>query len=278
MLLGGEALFGLPAVLALAVLGGTNPDEVVAANSGSPFLSGLYQSITLVVAFAGTYLLLWLWVRRFERRPFWTLGFEPNGAAAKVARGALSGVVMMAGSVGLLALAGFIEAEPGPPDLQGASALPGVLVALVGWAVQGPAEELVCRGWMLPVLAARYRLWLGVAVSSLFFAAAHAFNPGISAIAVLNLALYGLFAALYALREGGLWGISANHALWNWVQGNGFGFEVSGTAVAGGMLVNLMETGPDELTGGPFGPEGGLAVTAVLLAAILFLLLRRPGP
>ena len=28
-----------------------------------------------------------------------------------------------------------------------------------------------------------------------------------------------------------------------------------------------MEVGPDVITGGPFGPEGGLAVTAVLLVS-----------
>ena len=33
---------------------------------------------------------------------------------------------------------------------------------------------------------------------------------------------------------------------------------------AGGMLFNLMEVGPDVVTGGPFGPEGGLAVTIIL--------------
>jgi membrane protease YdiL (CAAX protease family) len=150
-----------------------------------------------------------------------------------------------------------------------------VLIALLGWAVQGPAEELVCRGWMLPVIAARYRLWTGVLVSAVFFAVLHAINPNLTPIAGLNLVLYGLFAALYVLREGSLWGISAQHAAWNFAQGNLFGFEVSGIAPAGGMLLNMMETGPDEVTGGAFGPEGGLAITAVLVIGIVVLLAGR---
>ena len=85
---------------------------------------------------------------------------------------------------------------------------------------------------------------------------------------------YGLFAALYALREGGIWGISAQHAVWNWAQANLYGFEVSGIGANGGSLFNLMETGPDPLTGGAFGPEGGLAVTLVLLLAIALLVLQ----
>jgi hypothetical protein len=85
---------------------------------------------------------------------------------------------------------------------------------------------------------------------------------------MINLGLYGLFAALYALREESLWGICAFHSIWNWAQGNLFGLEVSGQSVSGGMIFNLMESGPDWLTGGAFGPEGGLATTIVLLLSM----------
>ena len=69
------------------------------------------------------------------------------------------------------------------------------------------------------------------------------------------------------LLESQLFGI---HAAWNWAQANLFGFEVSGLPPAGGMLFDLMEVGPDVVTGGPFGPEGGLAVTIVLIVSCGF--------
>jgi membrane protease YdiL (CAAX protease family) len=268
----GELLFGLPLFLAIYALTGRVPRSWGDSFADSAVLSGLYQTVALVVSFAGVYVVVWLWLRWYERRPFWTVGFERDGAARKALRGAVVGLLMLGGAVALMMVAGFAAPEDGPPQLQGPPAVPGVFIALLGWTVQGPAEELVCRGWMLPVLAARYRLWLGVLVSSLFFAVLHGVNPNLTPIAGLNLVLYGLFAALYALREGGLWGIGAQHAAWNWAQGNLFGFEVSGIEPAGGMLVNLMETGPDEVTGGPFGPEGGLAITLVLLTGIVVLL------
>jgi membrane protease YdiL (CAAX protease family) len=249
----------------------------------SAVLSGLYQAVALVVSFLGVYVIVRFWLRRYERRPFWTTGFERRDATRKALRGAAVGVAMLGGAVALMAAFGYATREDGPPQLQGSPALPGIFIALIGWAVQGPAEEVVCRGWMLPVLAARYRLWVGVLVSSIFFAVLHGVNPNLTPIAGLNLVLYGLFAALYALREGGLWGIGAQHAAWNWAQGNLFGFEVSGIPPAGGMLINLMETGPDEVTGGAFGPEGGLAITAVLVIGIISLLAsgrsnERPSP
>ena len=124
------------------------------------------------------------------------------------------------------------------------------------------------RGWVLPVIGARYKPWLGLLISSLVFATLHGLNPNLSVIALINLALFGVFAGLYAMREGSMWGISALHSVWNWVQGNFFGFEVSGNNAGGGTLINLMETGADWLTGGEFGPEGGLAVTIVLVIGI----------
>jgi hypothetical protein len=63
--------------------------------------------------------------------------------------------------------------------------------------------------------------------------------------------------------------VFALHAVWNWAQGNLFGFAVSGMEIESGTLVDLMEAGPDQITGGLFGPEGGLVVTLVLVLSIL---------
>jgi membrane protease YdiL (CAAX protease family) len=237
--------------------------------------AGFWMGAFLVTAFALVYAFVGAWVLLFEKRPFWTLGYERQGALAKYGRGFLLGGLMFAAAVGILALAGAMVPEEGDPSKQGTAAILGVLLVLSGWIVQGGAEEILTRGWMLPVLGARYRPWIGIAVSSLFFAAMHGLNDGLSVLAVVNLALFGLFAALYALREGSLWGISALHSAWNWVQGNFFGLEVSGMQ-AGGTLWNLKTQGPDWLSGGAFGPEGGAAVSAVLLIGIAVILLWRP--
>lgn len=236
---------------------------------GSPLVSGFWQSLLLITSFILIYVFIGLWLRFFEKRPFWTLGYELKNAAMQYGRGILIGMLMFGGAVGLLAASGNVTFESGDPAQQGLLALGGVSIMLIGWMIQGSAEEVVFRGWMLPVVGARYRPWIGLLISSLLFALLHGLNPGLSALAVVNLVLFGVFAGLYAMREGSIWGISALHTVWNWVQGNFFGFEVSGTIASGGTLINLMETGQDWLTGGAFGPEGGLAVTIVLLIGIL---------
>ncbi|WP_345323535.1 type II CAAX endopeptidase family protein [Candidatus Villigracilis proximus] len=233
-----------------------------------PLEAGFWMSLQLILSFVLVYAILWAWLKFFEKRPFWTLGYEAKNALMQYGRGFLAGALMFGGAVAILAVTGGVVFEQGDPTQQGFAALGGVIIVLLGWIVQGGAEEVLIRGWVLPVIGARYKPWIGLLVSSLIFALLHGLNPGLSVIALINLALFGVFAGLYAMREGSMWGISALHSVWNWVQGNFFGFEVSGTNAGGGTLLNLKETGADWLTGGAFGPEGGLAVTIVLVIAI----------
>lgn len=233
---------------------------------------GLWMAVFLIFSFIFMYFILWAWLKFFEKRPFWTLGYELKNAVKQYARGFLFGMLMFVGSVAILSVFGSVAFESGDSSKQGVAAIGGVILVLFGWIIQGGAEEVLIRGWVLPVIGARYKAWLGLLISSLIFSLLHGLNPNLSAIALINLALFGVFAGLYAMREGSMWGISALHSVWNWVQGNFFGFEVSGTQADGGTLINLMETGEDWLTGGAFGPEGGVAVTIVLLIGIAVIL------
>ena len=240
--------------------------ETIYTMQGVPALeAGFWMGLQLISSFTLIYVILWLWLKFFEKRPFWTMGYELKDALMQYARGFFVGAIMFAGAVGILAFFKSVEFEFGDPGTQGFAALGGVTLVLFGWIVQGGAEEVLMRGWVLPVIGARYKPWIGLLVSSILFSLLHLLNPGLSVIAVVNLALFGVFAGLYAMHEGSLWGISALHTVWNWVQGNFFGFEVSGMNASGGTLINLTESGADWLTGGSFGPEGGLAVTVVLV-------------
>ncbi|MCL4274959.1 MAG: CPBP family intramembrane metalloprotease [Anaerolineales bacterium] len=257
----------IPVFVVIMVLYGFNEDAI-SMKGILPLEAGFWMGAQLVSAFILVYFILWLWVALVEKRRLWTMGYELKHAIPQYLRGFLIGAVMFSGAVGFLALFGAVEVEAGDPSQVGFAALGGVMIVLVGWIVQGGAEEALTRGWVLPVIGARYKPWIGLLVSSLIFAIMHGLNPGLNAIALLNLALFGVFAGLYAMREGSLWGISALHSVWNWIQGNFFGFQVSGMDVGGGSLLNLKTVGADWLTGGAFGPEGGAAVTMILIVSI----------
>jgi membrane protease YdiL (CAAX protease family) len=268
----------LPVFIAQGMLYGFSED-LLFMEGIPPTQSGIFMALRLISSFVLIYVFVGLWAFFFEGRPFWTLGYELKNALWRYLRGFLLGVVMFGASILFLLAFGAVSTERGDPAQSGAAALLGVLVVLSGWIVQGGAEELLVRGWALPVIGARIRPWVGVLVSSLLFAAMHGLNPGLSVLALVNLALFAVFAALFALREGSLWGISALHSAWNWVQGNIFGFAVSGTPAGGGTLLDLATGGPQWLSGGDFGPEGGLGVTVVFLVGIAAVLLwpRKQG-
>jgi hypothetical protein len=65
-----------------------------------------------------------------------------------------------------------------------------------------------------------------------------------------------------------LWLPIAFHIGWNFFEGPIFGFPVSGIITP--ALVQQQSVGPAPLTGGDFGPEGGLLILPLIgLAALL---------
>jgi membrane protease YdiL (CAAX protease family) len=270
--------FGSLPILAVLLIRSGPGMDILSMADVPVTLAGLLMALFLISAFFLIYVFVGAWTWLYEKRPFWTLGYERRAVLLRYGRGFLIGLLIFSAAVGILLAFGVLVVEPNDPSRQGAAAIGGVLIVLAGWIVQGGAEEVLVRGWVLPVLGSRYRPWIGLAVSSLLFAAMHGLNEHLSVLALINLALFGVFAGLYALREGSLWGISALHSAWNWVQANFFGFNVSGTEAGGGTLLNLAARGPDWITGGGFGPEGGVAVTAVLVIGLAVLLFLRTNP
>jgi hypothetical protein len=229
-----------------------------------PILAPVVQDTTVfLLIFVG----LWAWVRWSSGRPFWTLGFEHERVCSRVLRGSVVAACMITAVTVMITLFGESFA-PGLIQTLGVTAFGIRLASLLSYGVQGPAEEVLFRGWLMPVLGARYRPIVGIVGSSALFSVAHGLSQGITAVGFLNLFLFGLFTAVYALAEGGLWGVAAWHGVWNWMQGDVFGFSLDGSPHVG-LVRSIQPLGPAIITGGAFGPEGGLACTAVLLSGTI---------
>ena len=57
---------------------------------------------------------------------------------------------------------GVTSLGPGLLTTMGVAAIGIRFLSLLSYFVQGPAEELLFRGWLLSVIGARYRPWIGV--------------------------------------------------------------------------------------------------------------------
>lgn len=238
-------------------------------SAATPLGGAVYLLIFFTLTLLPTGLLLLLWVAVVERRPVRTLGLEGPAWLKKLLRGFAGGLLLFSLIVLISAIFGWIDIQPqnSPlPLLVFAS-----LLTLPGWLLQSSLEELVMRGWLLPVIGARRSVALGLLISSLLFAILHLFNPEVSLLSTLNIALAGLMFALLVLWEGSIWGAFGLHSAWNWIQGSVYGFPVSGNIFQSPSIWKMVENGPDWLTGGKFGPEGGLIATLVLVGACLLL-------
>ena len=222
-------------------------------------------------AFSYMAALVFLIVRFVEGRRIRTLGLHRAHWFREYLAGAGVGASMVGLVVLALALFGCVTVESPPGQPTGLAAAAPLAVFFLGYVVQGGTEEVVSRGWILTSVSARHNRAWGVALSTLFFLACHALNSGVNPLAYMNLALFGLFASLYVLRTNSLWGACGFHSAWNFALGNLFGLDVSGLP-SNATALDLKTRGSTLLTGGAFGPEAGLPVSAALGLGILWFL------
>ena len=148
------------------------------------------------------------------------------------------------------------------------------IVNLLMWLPQGMTEEIMFRGFMIPRIRGKSNTAVAVILSSFLFSAFHSANIGFTPLAAVNLFLIALLFALIYLKTGNIWMTSAIHTMWNLTQGNIIGLQVSGTEAASSVLRTVYgKSALDIVTGGAFGSEGGLAVTAVTVTGLIILLL-----
>jgi membrane protease YdiL (CAAX protease family) len=153
-------------------------------------------------------------------------------------------------------------------------ALAAALVFFLGVAV---SEELFVRGYLLTNLAealagfervaGRHAITVATLATAGLFGVLHAGNPNATLLSITNITLFGVllgFCYIWTSRLGIAVGV---HLTWNAVVGAVYGFPVSGITV-GVAVLETETTGPALLTGGSFGPEGGLLVLLALVVGL----------
>lgn len=142
---------------------------------------------------------------------------------------------------------------------------------LIGFAIQGLFEELVCRGYIMGHFLKRHQPLLAIIVNVGIFAALHSLNAGIDALAVVNLILFGLFMSLMRLKWQNLWINDAFHSAWNFAEGVLFGTAVSGTVNVGAVFKSVPVIGKALINGGTFGIENTVICTGIYLVMAAWL-------
>ncbi|MEX2583785.1 MAG: type II CAAX endopeptidase family protein [Gemmatimonadota bacterium] len=215
----------------------------------------------------------WIAISQLDGRHFGALGFPLH---ARVPRETLIGIgfggVLIGAAVLLLLLTG---AAGFAPD---AGSIPGYLF-FVAWtflffAIAATWEEAIFRGYPYQVLVEWIGAWPATLLASALFAFLHGQNPNVTSLALANIFLAGVLLSFAYLRTRSLWFATAVHLGWNWGMATLFDFPVSGL-VFDTPLYTGVPLGNDWWTGGPFGPEAGVAGTIVLAAGTLWIIRTR---
>jgi CAAX protease family protein len=251
--------------------------RVAPTRGANDFLQNMiYRCVMLAAALITGYIC----ARWLEGLPWRSLGlwFHPRWLRHFLV-GSAVGIASLALAAGIAAAGGGLRFT-----LSGGDVAFGVIQTLVVTAVlfvvAALAEEAMFRGYPLQTMARANLPAVGAIVTSVWFATGHMLNPNFEyGLPAANLILAGVWFSVAFLRARSLWFPLGIHWAWNWALGSVFGLPVSGSRLAPHPLMKGFDFGPEWLTGGGFGIEGGIAATiALLLSTIVIWRVRLVTP
>ncbi len=272
----GLALFSLQSSLPGAGQGSAMSD------AGSVAQRRLVRELVFVVLGALAWVLPTLFAARFfDRRPVSDLGLQFTAAWWRdLCFGLVLGALLMC-------LVFLVELALGWITIKGTfyTRLPLPFWTALAWPLTlflmvGIYEELMVRGYLLKNLAEGFSfsplgrklaMLLALLISAAVFGLLHAGNPSASAVSTVYLCLAGLLLGLPFLLTNELAIPIGLHITWNFFQGNVFGLPVSGTTVNLTTFIAVEQGGPEQWTGGAFGPEAGLIGVAAMAVGTLLI-------
>jgi membrane protease YdiL (CAAX protease family) len=223
--------------------------------------------VELAAALAATAIM----VRAIDKRRWADVGLARRDASARALFAGWSiGMAAIALTSGVLALTGLLRFVPATGDGWIGAAL-RITAVLVPSAL---AEELLCRGYLLTVVRERIGVRLAVLLTSVMFGLLHLANPGATAESVALVTLAGIFLAAVRVMLDSLYAAWMAHLAWNWVMAVLLHAAVSGVRFESPEY-QAVTGSPAWVSGGAWGPEGGVMAGLGMMTGLAYLYTRR---
>lgn len=215
----------------------------------------------------GTLAATWVALKWIDGRSWKFVGLTREAASLPtLAYGSALGLLAIAVPSVALILANQLDAVPAPPGSWWSAAAIGVANLLP--AAFG--EELLLRGYIFAVLREALGSRWTLISTSVVFGLLHMANPGADAQSVVIVMFAGFFLGSIFLATGSLYAATAAHFVWNWFMAAALHTPVSGIPVSAPDY-RVIDSGPDWLTGGAWGPEGGFAAVVGMFVVLIYL-------
>lgn len=150
------------------------------------------------------------------------------------------------------------------------------ILLLLAYMIQGAAEEVLCRGFMMPSLMKRVSALAAIMISATVFALPHfasLFEAGvvITIIGIVNLYLISFVFVLLILCRTNIWISCALHSIWNFVLYGVFGLTVSSVESDMTGILCFQSNSLSIINGGIYGIESSIVTTVVLGIVVVVL-------
>lgn len=208
----------------------------------------------------------YIMLRWVDHKPWSYVGLGPEQLTPRLlAIGlALGALCILIPSGGLL-LAHDLTMVTGLQGRHGWLALAGGGAVL--FLPQSLSEELLSRGYLFAGLRDGMGEIGALAVTSIGFGLLHMSNPGATAHSIAVVILAGVFLGAILVITRSLYAAWMAHFAWNWSMAELLHSSVSGIRFPYSSY-RVDDSGPDWLTGGSWGPEGGAAAAVGMVVGI----------
>ncbi|MFN2397481.1 MAG: lysostaphin resistance A-like protein [Gemmatimonadaceae bacterium] len=214
-------------------------------------------------------------LRLVDRMPWSYVGLGRDQASIRRLGG---GFILGALTIGIpsLALLSLDWLEPYPASVVGAAEWLR-FAAMMTWFLlpAALAEELMFRGYPFAVLREKLGWQVSIVTTSVIFGLLHWQNPSAGLQPLVLVMLAGVFLAAILLVSGSLYAAWMAHFAWNWTMVALLHADVSGVMPLPPPGYRIADAGPDWVTGGAWGPEGGAGAALGMGAAIYYLVYHR---
>lgn len=246
----------------------TEPPPPTAPASGAAIA---VNSITWTVQLAAALIASAICARVLERRSFGSIGFKLHkGWLRDFAYGSGGGAATLTLAVAISATVGAMRLSTqnlGPLILAR-----NFLLLFTTFLIAAASEEVILRGFPFQAITHNIGPAPALAITSVAFGLLHYLNPNVTLLSTFNTVLAGVWLGTAYLMTRSLWLATALHYSWNLVMVFVFGLPVSGITMYSHLAWLGSEPGePVWVSGGSYGPEGGVAATVALVLSTLFI-------
>jgi membrane protease YdiL (CAAX protease family) len=212
-------------------------------------------------------------LRSIDRRGWADIDLsEDAGTRPKLLTGWLVGALAISVPCAVLAATGLLQFVPSPGNVSWLAAAFRTTLILLPASL---GEEMMLRGYLLTVVRETVGTRAAVIGTSVMFGLLHLANPGSTTASLLVVMLAGVFLATVRLALKSLWAAWMAHFAWNWMMAVVLHASVSGIEFQS-PVYRAVTAGPAWLSGGEWGPEGGLLAALGLIGGLAYFHYTRP--